>query len=443
MRFPQLALALSLMFPLSLAAADWRQLQLQASQALQDGRLDEALELARQALDEAQHSHGKESAHSASSLNDLALIESERGNHTQALELIGGAVAIATKALGPEHDNTLALLLNQGLLAQAAGNHPQAMDALQRYLDIQRHRKDADAPSRLKALGALGHSYLASGQYPAAERSARQALAILAGQEPPDPLWQAASLDDLAQALLRQDRRQAAIEALQQALALRREALGDDGEVATSLERLARQYEAQGRHEETLSLRRQALAILEKHAPDSLDIAQHLNELAMQHYRREEYAQAAPLFQRSLAIVQRQKGENSIEAAILIASLGRLKQSQGDEKGAWELFERSLAIHRDNPSQPLYRAQALSDRGLLNYRKRRLREAEADFLEAQALLEDLYGHDSPELLPILNNLLVLYQNQRQSAKAAPYARRIRELGKHERSGLPGTVSTAA
>lgn len=429
MRLPCLTLTLALLSPLPLLAADWQQLQNQSNQALQAGRLDEALALARQALNEAENKHGKDSAYAASSLNDLALIESNRGNHAQALELITRAAEISAKALGAEHDNTVALLLNQGLLAQAAQNHPQAIESLSRYLEIQTRRKGASDPSLLRALNALSYSQLAQSDSAGAERSARQALAILASQDAPDVLLQATSYDDLALALQGQQQAEGAADALRQALELRRARLGESTEVATSLDRLARQYDALGRHAEALPLRREAMAILEKLEPEGMALAQHLNELAMDHHQREEYDQAEPLYRRSLAILQKQRGEDSIETALLLGSLGRLKQAQRDEKAALELFQRSLAVHQKNPSQPLYHAQVLSDRAMLYYAKRRFNEAEADFLQSLELQESVLGVDNPGLLSTLENLVALYRSQGQNSKAVPYAKRVQELRK--------------
>jgi tetratricopeptide (TPR) repeat protein len=406
------AWSLVLISPSSLQAADWLELLSQAREAQQSGKLDAALMLADEALHEAQSQYGKEAVQVSSALNELALIENERGNQQQAQALISRAVAIASKVQGDSHASTLIMQLNLGLIAQAAQDHEQAVAALQAYVN---KRPDGEDEALLRALRAVSYSKLSLKDYSGAEQSARAALAIYS-QRQADPQQQAICLDFLAAALRGQQRLQEALLPQQQAVQLQRKISGDNKDIAERLIRLADQNAALGHTDEAQALQSEALSILEKVEPEGELIGLQLYLQALEHHRRKEYQQAEPLYQRSLDILRKHAKEHSQEAAVLLVSLAELKSARKEREAALELFQQALAIHAADPSLPQQHAQALFGRGRLYLHSNRLEKAEVDLLKSLQLLEGAYGQNDPILLPLLE---VLAAVSRKLDKAEP------------------------
>lgn len=418
------SLILILLLPCPLQAADWLQLMNKANQAHQDGRLDAALELANQALGEAQRKYGKDSTQAGNSLNELALIEAGRGNYQQALDFITRAVDIASKVQGSGNENTLVLQLNQGLLALAAQNHSQAVEALQVYLD---KRQGAEDEAALRAWRAMGYAKLALKDYLGAEQSARQTLALYAKRQPLDPLQQATYLDLLTSSLHGQRRFEEALPQLQQALDLRRKSLGDGQELADSLIRLADQYSMLGRNDEALPLQDEAMAILEKIDPEGESIGLQLYLKAVEHQRRQEYQQAEPLYQRSLDILAKHGKGNSLDAAILLANFAELKSEQREGDAALELFRRALEIHANDGSRPQQHAKALYGRGVHYIERGRHDLAEPDLRKSLKLSEEVYGQKDYQLLPVLQALERVYKGLGRELRLSYYQKRIKRI----------------
>jgi len=406
---------LALLSSTPVSAADWQSLQQQTAQLLAAGDFDSAREHAEQALAAAKKQYGETSAFVASSLNDLALVDSRRAEYEKALEAINRAVQLSNQTLGESHENSLAIRFNQGRIAAKAQNYPLAESAFKQYLDLSKNRQNQAA-----ALYELAQVQLAQGQYPAAEQSARQALEL------EDKALAAQIHETLALALAQQNRPSEALEPLQQALSLYRQT-EDNRKAAETLERLARLQQQLGQTENAAALREQSLSLLEKVAPDSPLLAQQLNDLAIQMQQNGDLPQAEHYYRRALSLLEQQRGAQSQEVATVLGSLGQLKQAENDDRAALVLFEQSLAIYQQLPGSERQQAQILTNRAVSHHKRRNFKAAESDFLAALALQEQLFGQEDIRLLNTLENLTILYRNMGQNRKASAFEKRAKAL----------------
>jgi len=410
-------------------AADWQTLQQQTAKALAVGDLDSAYALAQQALSEAEKRYGAQSAFVASSLNDLALINSQRGEHHLALEQVARAVQLSNQALGEKHANSLAILFNQGRFAARAQNYALAESAFNHYLQLEK----AEQKRRL-ALYERAQVQLAQANYPAAEQSAREALALFKDVELKDTEAElpAQTHEILALALQQQGRLQEALSALQQALTLHQDGQ-DSRKTAEAMERLARLYQQAGQPESAAALRQQSLALLEETTPNSPLLAQQLNDLAIEAQQNGDLPRAENYYRRALALLETQRGAQSQEVATVLGSLGQLKQAENDDRAALALFDQSLQIYQQHTGSEQQQAQILTSRAVSQHKRRNFKAAESDFLAALALQEQLFGQEDIRLLNTLENLTILYRNMGQSRKANAFEKRAKAL--REKQGV--------
>uniref|UniRef100_UPI00313BBEAF tetratricopeptide repeat protein n=1 Tax=Crocosphaera sp. Alani8 TaxID=3038952 RepID=UPI00313BBEAF len=192
-----------------LALAQAEELNQQAIQLYQEGKYQEAVPLAEQALEIRKNILGTEHIDISISLNNLALLYRAMGRYEQALPLYQDALAMDKKLLGDSHPSVATSLNNLAGLYRAMGRYEQALPLYQEALAMLKQLLGDSHPNVATSLNNLAGLYRAMGRY-------EQAL----------PLYQ-------------------------DALAMRKKLLGDSHpSVATSLNNLAGLYRAMGRYEQ-------------------------------------------------------------------------------------------------------------------------------------------------------------------------------------------------
>ncbi|WP_437841993.1 tetratricopeptide repeat protein [Sorangium sp. So ce1153] len=368
----------------------------------QAGRYDEAIPLARSALELREEALGPEHPDVAQSLNNLALLLLAKGDHATAEPLFRRALAILEKALGPDHPGVATTLNNLALLLQAKGDHATAEPLFRRALAIREKTLGPDYPDVAASLNNLAGLLLARGDYAAAEPLFRRALAIL------------------------------------------EKALGPDHpDVATTLNNLALLLLAKGDHAAAEPLFRRALAIREKTLrPDHPDVAASLSNLALLLLAKGDHAAAEPLFRRALAILEQALGPGHPDVATSLSNLAGLLEAKGDYAAAEPLYRRSLAIREQalGPEHPDV-ATSLNNLALLLHAKSDYAAAEPLFRRALAILEKALGPEHPNVITSLNNLALLLHARGDDAAAEPLYRRA--LARREKALGPEHPDVAA
>lgn len=412
------------------AVQSWQTRYDEARAAYATGDLPLAEQAGRAALEQARAGGGGNQPFVASSLNLLALVRQRQGRADEAAALLREALAVS-EGTADGAANSAALALNLGHALEALGRPDEALAAYGRALghaQAPTARTDG-AAARQQALQALARLHAALGQDEQAARYNRQ---LLEGEPGASPAMQADALERQAQWQQRQGDLGAARQSLERALALREGLSPPDSEgLLRSLAGLADVLGRMGLHDAAEPLHRRAVALLEQSDPQGAALAGHLNELGLWHWQRKEYPAAQALLERAQAIIGA-RAPQGLELARITANLAQLHEARGDTAQAQALYRQALAIyeaHGDLPEALLGRAQALNFLAGLDYRRRRIAQAEAQFLRALALTEQAGGPRSPRLLPLLDNLVTLYRGQGRPAQAAPYAERAEQLRK--------------
>jgi CHAT domain-containing protein/Tfp pilus assembly protein PilF len=284
----------------------------------------------------------------AASLNNLAQLYQDRGDHRAALPLLQQALQVLKAALGEKHPEYALSLSNLAGLYKDMGDHKTALPLLRQALQIRKTTLGEKHPSYAGSLNNLAQLYQDMGDHQAALPLFQQALqtrkAIL-GEKHPE---YAGSLTNLATLYLEMGDHKAALPLFKQALEVYKAAqLEKHPNYARSLNNLASLYQDRGDHRAALPLLQQALHVYkatlgEKHP----DYAQSLNNLAMLYQAMGDHKAALPLFQQALQVCKTALGEKHPHYALSLTNLAGLYQGMKQPKQALQLNEQALAITR-------------------------------------------------------------------------------------------------
>jgi tetratricopeptide (TPR) repeat protein len=109
-----------------------------ASVLRDQGRLDEALEMHRQAMDIRKRALGEDHPLYASDLNNIALVLRAKGRLDEALDMHREALDIDKRALGEDHPDVAGDLNNIASVLSSQGKHKEAVEEFTKALVILR-----------------------------------------------------------------------------------------------------------------------------------------------------------------------------------------------------------------------------------------------------------------------------------------------------------------
>jgi tetratricopeptide (TPR) repeat protein len=312
----------------------------------QIARYAEARPLYERALSIREKVLGPEHPHTATSLNNLAVLRYNSGDLAAARPLFERALAVREKVRGPEHPDTATSLNNLALLLQAQGDLAAARPLYERALAIYEKVLGPEHPDTATSLNNLAGLLQAQGDLAAARPLYEQALAIREKVLGPEHPLTASGLHNLARLLRDQGDLAVARPLYERALAIREKVLGPEHPyTATSLNHRARVLQDQGDLAAARPLYERALAICEKvHGPEHPETAQSLNNLASLLHDQGDLAAARPLYERALAIREKVLGPEHPKTATSLNNLAILLQAQGDLAAARPLLERAQAM---------------------------------------------------------------------------------------------------
>ncbi len=347
----------------------------------------------------------------ATSLNNLAALNQEKGNYAKAESLHLRSIAIGEKALGKEHPEVATSLNNLAGLYKSQGSYAKAESLYLRSLAIREKVLGKEHPDVANSLNSLAGLYYSQGSYVKAESLFLRSLAIeekALGKEHPDLVT---SLNNLAGLYESQGSYAKAESLYLRSLAIGEKALGKEHpDVANSLNGLAGLYKSQGSYVKAESLYLRSLAIREKVlGKEHPDMAISLNGLALLHYIQGNYAKAEPLYLRSLAIQEKVFGKEHPNVATILDNLGSLYDSQDKYKKAETYKLRSLAIRekvlgKKHPSV----AVSLNNLGTFYVGQGNYTKAESFLLRSLAIFKKYLGKEHPRVADSLNNLALVY-----------------------------------
>ncbi|HEV3262883.1 MAG TPA: tetratricopeptide repeat protein, partial [Gemmataceae bacterium] len=162
-----------------------------------ESRSRQVLALAKKALEIRGQILGQRHRDYAQSLNNLAGLYKDMGDHGSALPLYRQALEIWKQALGEKHPDYATGLNNLAWLYQAMGDSAKAEPLYRRSMEIRKETLGEKHPAYALSLNELGALYQGMGYYARAEPLFRRALEIrkeVLGEKHPD---YASSLNNL------------------------------------------------------------------------------------------------------------------------------------------------------------------------------------------------------------------------------------------------------
>ncbi|XYI04075.1 tetratricopeptide repeat protein [Sorangium sp. So ce1128] len=399
----------------------------------QAGRYDEAIPLARRALELREKALGPEHPDVATTLNDLASLLQMKADYTAAEPLYRRALAIREKVLGPEHPDVAISLNSLASLLQAKADYTGAEPLYRRALAIFEKALGPENPYVATGLNNLAGLLQTKADYTGAEPLYRRALAIFEKAFGLEHSRVGGSVNNLAGLLQAKGDYAAAEPLFRRALAILEKAFGPENpDVANGLDNLAALLEAKGDHAAAEPLYRRALAIFEKaFGPEHPDVAKSRGNLAGLLQAKGDYATAEPLYRRALAIWEKALGPEHPEVASTLNNLAFLLATKGDYATAEPLYRRALAI-REKALGPEHAgvANTLNNLAALLKAKGDYTAAEPLYRRSLAILEKALGPEHPNVATGLDNLAALYWARAAPTQALPLMQRATAI--HER-----------
>ncbi|MDY7050889.1 MAG: tetratricopeptide repeat protein [Microcystis panniformis WG22] len=414
--------------------AEAEKLTQQVIQLYQQGKYNEAIPLAEQALAISKQQLGDNHPLTVAILNSLAALYYSQGRYSEAEPLLKQALTIRKQQLGDNHPDTAASLNNLAELYRLQGRYSEAEPLFKQALAISKQQLGDNHPDTATSLNNLAELYRLQGRYSEAEPLFKQALAISKQQLGDNHPLTVAILNSLAALYYSQGRYSEAEPLFKQALAIIKQQLGDNHPLtATSLNNLAGLYRVQGRYSEAEPLYQQALTIRKQQLGDNHpDTAASLNNLAELYRLQGRYSEAEPLFKQALAIWKQQLGENHPNTALILNNLALIYDSQGRYSEAEPLYKQALAIRKqqlgDNHPDT---ASSLNNLALLYKSQGRYSEAEPLYKQALAIFKQQLGDNHPLTAASLNNLAGLYKSQGRYSEAEPLYKQALAIRKQQ------------
>jgi serine/threonine-protein kinase len=268
------------------------------------GRLDEAEEVARHAMQMATATLGALHEEVAESLNTIAAVRFTKGDDAAAEPLFRQALDIRRQRLGQDHPLVPAVLNNLASLLSRRGDHPAAESAYREALDIYRRLFGSEHPRIATTINNLGLTFLARQRPEEAEPLFRESLAMRRRLLP-------ATHPDIAQSA---------------------------SNLGLLLQTTGRLRDAEPLYREALDVRRQALGVVHPL------YAQSLNNLALLRQAQGDLQEAQRLFEQALAILTKALGPRHLLVATSHHNLGALFRARRETDLAERHFREALAI---------------------------------------------------------------------------------------------------
>jgi CHAT domain-containing protein len=268
------------------------------------------------------------------------------GKYDEAVALARRAVEIRERILGPDHPDVAAALNVLAVNFWIKGEYAQAEPIYQRILSVFERTLGPENPRIAITLNNLAAFYWEKGDYVKAEPLAQRALAIMERTLGPEHLSVAMVVNTLAIIYSSRGDYPKAGPLFERALEIWEKALGlEHPHVGIALSNLATVYTDEGEYARAEPLYRRALTIREKAlGAEHSEVAATLDNLATVYTEEGEYAKAEPLYRRALNIREKALGEEHPKVAILLGNLGTLYRRIGEYAKAEPLYRRAVEI---------------------------------------------------------------------------------------------------
>jgi CHAT domain-containing protein/tetratricopeptide (TPR) repeat protein len=409
---------------ISSSAQAWDELDALNATATQLGaeqKWDEAISVGERAVDVAAGRANTERGRLGAALHDLGFYYRRAGRLSQAEDRYRRALAIRER-LSPDAQDTAITLNNLALVLSDRARHAEAEQLFRRSLVIR--EKHDDISGVAVVLNNLGLLYLAQRRFADAEPLFIRSLAIRKQIKGPNSEEVATAENNLA--LLYQGQGQFALaeQSYKRAAAVREQTLGPAHPLlGTTLGGLAVLYRVQGRNDEAEPLFVRSLEILQTALPSNHpDIGTASNNFGIFEASRGRLVEAKALYRQALSI--RKKTGNTPGQATTMINLAAVLAVERQYPESEALLRQALAfVEKDFGLKSLRSSVILNSLAGLYLEQARRSHAEELFGQALSIREEALGPNHPDLVQSLGNLGALHYLNRDWTEAVSYLRR--------------------
>jgi tetratricopeptide (TPR) repeat protein len=365
-------------------------------------------------LDVRNQSLGSEHPKTLSSMNNLGVLLSDKGDYDGAEALYRRVFAGYKKVLGADHPDTLASMNNLGVLLSDKGDYDGAEVLYRRVFAGYEKVLGADHPDTLASMNNLGVLLSNKGDYDGAEVLYRRVFAgyeKVLGADHPDTL---ASVNNLGVLLSDKGDYDSSLALHRMALKIKEKVLGTwHPSTLATMNNLGNLLRAKGDLAGAEMLHRPALERREKALgtghPDTLDSMNNLGNLLR---AKGDLAGAEMLHRQALERREKALGTGHPDTLDSMNNLGNLLSEKGEYVSAEGLYRRALkgyekllgAAHSDTLNCILNLGNLLTEKG-------EYESAEALYRRAMRGYEKVLGAAHPKTLSSMNNLGLLLHNK--------------------------------
>jgi eukaryotic-like serine/threonine-protein kinase len=383
------------------------------------GKLELAEPLLTSALANRRRIFGPAHPRVAASLSSLALLRKDQGKMDEAETLARQAVDLSQQLRVAIASDRAAALVALGSVLVTHGKYEEAKSTLDRALLLQ---PDGDTSTRADNIEELANVAFYQGNYDLAGKLNHQALEMnrrLFGEQHPAI---ADILNNLGAIEMNRGDFLAAESSFRQALAIAEKWYGPDHpETAANLTALAQTLTSENQLSEAESLLKRAVAI-QKHqsGPVRGTLGTTLNQLGVLAFQQDRYDEARQYFTEAMAVWKQLYGDQHPFIANAISNLGSICLKQKDYPCAERMYRDAERRFDSSAPDSLSAAVARIKLGRTLLREGRFREAEPQTLAGYRYLVSHVGPDDNYLQASRKDLGAIYDGMGNPQMAAQY-----------------------
>jgi eukaryotic-like serine/threonine-protein kinase len=322
----------------------------QADSYRAQGRLDEALELARRTLERRRALLGPDDPDTLESMSTLARVYHGSGRHREAAELREQVLARRRATLGPTHPDTIKSLADLAGSYAELGRARAALELDEQALAVGKSTLGPDHPDVLMIRNSLALDYADARRYEDALQLQKETLEICKARLGADHPTTLMSMHNVAKALSDLKRYEEALKIYREVLALQKVKLGPE-HLATvhTMYSIALQNAHLERFDEALKWHRQALELRKaKLGPDTRETLYSMWGVAYNLLRLGQGSEAVPIIDECLRRAAAHPGADFSGLADRRLEYFEKARDAGGCRSTAELWEKMGRTDRDS-----------------------------------------------------------------------------------------------
>jgi tetratricopeptide (TPR) repeat protein len=388
----------------------------------------------------------------AESLVDLGRVYYLRGNVVAAEPLYRQAAEIRHGDPDPFLETDV--VYDFGLVCERLGHYDDAAKAYQRAEEIMSRKVGRDNPETVRCTFRLAMVYYKQQKYaeaepllkrcftqfknPASKITFRKGDGAGYGMQAirhiyrPNYAYALEAVSRLAQIYLHQNQLPAAEKCMKDALDLVDEYAGKgDPEIPAVLKEMSAFYFEMNNYAAAEPVLQRLAKIQEKSLGETNEVTLTTQDRLAGIYAQEKKpTEAEALYQKIVALQEKATGPESRETAVAVANLGKFYVTQEQYEKAEPLYRRQLEQTQKYQGDGIALTPILADQVVIYSKLGKDAELEAVYKHQIAIIEKMFGANTPALAKPLADCAQLLRKQKRDAEAEPLEARANALKAH-------------